>query len=359
MDDTRLTDRFCWGDPATLPKDISPAEEYQAIARWAGRARGQNPNAFDALTAWLLDDSQWSSEQLPANEKLLQEILGRFRRQNAWLRQRLTQLKPTGVVNLPVFQALDRFDHELEKASYGPEVQQAVEQMAADFSVMASRDVRKQIAGDKTGPCGTDSVDIFGYINQLKDCDASVQWTLFMPYVVADQQKGFHVSSFEYRKTPAMRFIGREETGHDNLDDLFATLDTLSAYCSDLTFDAYLYHHHGRGVDVDSGAGLWGRFMRPDTPVPDGFVALDFLPEYTGDAGLPYLSQFAYAVFEGSHDAMHENKGFDVDAMYDITRNIMLSQNVPIPYPEKYWTAGVFLNGYKESSTAYMFSALL
>lgn len=53
---------------------------------------------------------------------------------------------------------------------------------------------------------------------------------------------------------------------------------------------------------------------------------------------------------------MHEQKGFDCDAMYDVTRNTILGQNVIIPYPDKYWTAEAYLNGFEKESTAYLFS---
>jgi hypothetical protein len=54
---------------------------------------------------------------------------------------------------------------------------------------------------------------------------------------------------------------------------------------------------------------------------------------------------------------MHKREGYDCDAMYDVTRNIILGQGVQIPYPDKYWTAEVFLDGCDNYSTAYMFSA--
>ena len=44
--------------------------------------------------------------------------------------------------------------------------------------------------------------------------------------------------------------------------------------------------------------------------------------------------------------------------MYDVTRNIILSQGVNIPYPDKYWTAEVFVDGYDKWSAAYMFSVV-
>jgi hypothetical protein len=38
---------------------------------------------------------------------------------------------------------------------------------------------------------------------------------------------------------------------------------------------------------------------------------------------------------------------------------MMLAQGVPIPYPDKYWTAEAFLNGCGKAITAYLFSARL
>lgn len=54
--------------------------------------------------------------------------------------------------------------------------------------------------------------------------------------------------------------------------------------------------------------------------------------------------------------AMHRDEGTDGGRLYDITRNTILGQNVLIPYPHKYWTAEVFLNGFETDSTAFMFS---
>ena len=94
--------------------------------------------------------------------------------------------------------------------------------------------------------------------------------------------------------------------------------------------------------------------MKAETPVPEGFVSFDFIPHNDCKTGLPYVSEFAYATFTGDMDAMHKKDGYDSDAMYDVTRNIILGQGVSIPYPDKYWTAEVFLNGCDNFSTAYM-----
>jgi len=56
---------------------------------------------------------------------------------------------------------------------------------------------------------------------------------------------------------------------------------------------------------------------------------------------------------------MHSGAGFDVNGLYDVTRNIILGQGVTIPYPEIYWVANVYLNGFGQPSTAYLFSVAL
>ena len=357
-----LIDEFYWNDiEEQKGEKLSDEERYQRIVSWAGKARGQNPNAFDALTEWVLDDSQWSDETLVENERILMHSLfARFKEQNAQLRTYLLELEPSSVVNPAVFGALDRFDEELSGHSNDKHLQDVVARVFADFSAMRDRSVREQIAGNKTGPTGTNCVDLFGYINHLKDCDATVQWALFMPDMVVKQQSGFKVDSFEYKTMPAMRFIGREGDEFADIEtrkELFAILDTMSEYKSDLDYDVLFMHHYGLCVDVGPWHGVWGRFMRADTPVLDGFLYFDFVAQNDGNAGPPYISQFAYATFSGDMDAMHRREGYDGDAMYDVTRNTMLGEGAGIPYPDKYWTAEVFLDGCDKYSTAYMFSA--
>ena len=85
--------------------------KYQRIVNWGIKARGHNPNVFDALTEWILDDSEWTDDKLVENEQILmQGILARFRHQNAQLRAYLKEIEPSGIVNEAVFNALDRFD---------------------------------------------------------------------------------------------------------------------------------------------------------------------------------------------------------------------------------------------------------
>ena len=120
-----------------------------------------------------------------------------------------------------------------------------------------------------------------------------------------------------------------------------------------------LTHFDGLALDVAQTHAAWGRFMQAGAPVPEGCVSIDFTPQFQGHAGPPYLSQFAFAVFTGDIEAIHSEEGYDGDAMYDVTRNIMLGQGVTIPYPDKYWTAEVFPDGCDRPSSAYLFSAEL
>ena len=363
----KLINEFYWYDRKEQHSEkLTDTEKYQQIVDWALKARGQNPNVFDSLTEWILDDAEWCEEKMVENEQILmQGILARLKEQNTLLRAFLKDLEQSGVVNSAIWKALDRFDDVLSGLSLDQGMQEIVAHVFADFSVMQDRSIREQIAGNKTGPDGTDSVDLYGYINCLKDCDAGVQWALFMPQVVERQQDGFRVESFEYKRMPPMRLIGFEGEEYADVQKRVKKMQeirSLTEYQSELDYDVLFMHHYGLGVDVGEWHGVWGRFMKADTPVPEGFISFDFVPQRdakNSHAGPPYLSQFAYAVFSGSKEAMHKREGFDSDAMYDVTRNIILGQGVSIPYPDKYWTAEAFLDGCDKFSTAYLFSAEL
>ena len=342
-------------------KQLSAEERYRLLTQQAVKARCQNPTTFDMVTEWILDDNEWTEDKLKENQEILMNgILGRFKEQNRQLRACLQDLQPSGVVNEPVFRMLDRFDRTLNGICEDAHLQDTVSSVFRDFSVMKDKEVRKLIAGNKTGATGTDSVEIFGYVNRLKECDAGVQWTLFMPGEVLRKQQGFHVSDFVYLSLPAMRLIyfeGEEYVDIAKRMEKMKLIDALSEYKSGFDYDLFLMHFNGEGVDVGTWHGVFGRFMKADTPVPEGLSYIDFLPDCPEVPGVPYLSKFAFATFKGDVKAMHNEEGFDGDAMYDITRNIILGQGGCIPYPDKYWTAEVYFNGCDKESTGYLFSA--
>jgi len=149
----------------------SPAEAYDRLASWAGRARDVNPAVFDALTEWIQDDSEWVDVKLAENETFfMRGVLEKFKNQNALLRARLKELEPPGVVK--------------------------------------------------------------------------------------KMQKDFTVESFEYKKMPAMRFVGCECEEHEGVGrrrQIMRTLDELSEYRSGFDNDVLFGHHFGQSVD----SGPW------------------------------------------------------------------------------------------------------
>lgn len=352
----RLSELFCWRR-AEAESGLSASERGERMITWSREARSTNPNIFDCLTAWLLDDAQWSPDRIEENRcEFMDGIVLRFIQQNARLRADLLEIGDSAGVSASVFAALDRFDAELSGRSADPALQENVARVFEDFSAMLNPDVRKCIAGCASGPTGTDTIDFYGYVNMLKDCDAQVQWSLFMPDTVQRQQCGFRVERFDCVRAPAMRFIGRET---DDPAGVFAVLDSMRRWDSPIAADALFMHHRGLGVDVERRHALWGRFMLPDASAPEGFVQIDLMPTDDGQFGPPYRSQYAIAEFSGDAAAMHRREGFDSDAMYDVTRNMLLAQGVMIPYPHKYWTAELFPKGFDQPGNVYLFSVAL
>jgi|GEM_PF-438422 len=338
---------------------------YAKIAEWAlifrcyGKsvlAEGQdiyiNKHAYEAMYDWLLDDTQWQNPNSGGREQFLKQcgllLLGYYRGN---LRQYLEKLDAQypGVVNAPLFDVINRISDALPGANTSDLwLHEAVDPALSDFSKMTDRDLRKKV------------VD---FVHLLCEYDNSVQWTLFMPDFVKNQTKGFKVDSFDYLQFPAMRFIGVEGKEFDDIGrrvNAMKGLDEMTEFKSDFDHDIFFNHHYGLSVD-NQWHGVWGRFMKADTPVPDGYISFDFAPyevlkKDLRSAGVPFYSRFALAKFSGDVNAMHSREGFDSDAMYDVTRNIILGNGVEIPYPEKYWTAEVFLNGCNEYSTGFLFS---
>lgn len=157
---------------------------------------------------------------------------------------------------------------------------------------------------------------------------------------------GAKIEHWEYRKLPAIRFVGIElfYDGDDwdtTRQKVVATLDKMPEYASGFDYDLTFSHHFGKTVDTERRHDYIGRFMKADTPVPNDFVYWDFVPDDRNTPYLTFCSQFAFSAFAGNYDAMHCHQGFNVNALYDISRNIILEEKVIIPYPEIYWTAEV------------------
>ena len=306
-----------------------------------------NQHAFNAMSDWLLDDAQWEDPMSAGKEQFLKQcgilLLGYYRNN---LREYLENLEAEnpGLVNPPVFTAIKRISDRIPGAHTSDLwLHEAVDPALKDFSAMKSRDLRKKV---------TD------YVMELQGCDNNVQWTLFMPDFIKNQTNGFAVDSFEYKKFPAMRFIGMDDKKINGMEERVNAMKVLAAmteYKSDFDYDTLFIHHHG--LEVDNPPQLvWGRFMKANTPVPDGYDSFDFEPDAADVPGVPYYSQFALATFSGDMTALHSSEGFDCDAMYDTTRNIILGDGVCIPYPEKYWTGEIFFNGCDQYSTGFIFS---
>ncbi len=307
-----------------------------------------NQHAFDAMAEWLLDDAQWQDlDQYEKNEQYMKQCgLLLFAHYRDHLRAYLKKLDAQypGVVNQPVFTALERIGAAIPGASASDLwLHEAVDPALSDFSAMRERAMREKAAR---------------YVRMLKGYDNSVQWTLFMPDFVKRQQKGFQVETFAYREFPAMRFIGAEGEEYADVGRrlaLMRALDAMEAYKSGFDCDLFFMHHCGLEAN-NPWHGVWGRFMKAGAPVPEGCLSVDFVPFDVPAAGPPYYSRFAHATFSGDTEKLHAREGYDSDAMYDVTRNTILGDDVAIPYPEKYWTAEVFPDGCDKPGTGYLFS---
>ena len=157
---------------------------------------------------------------------------------------------------------------------------------------------------------------------------------------------GATIEYWAYRTLPATRFIGLEWFyGEDDWsttrEKAASVLNIMPEYASGFDYDLTFSHHFGKPVDKERNHDYIGRFMKAGTPVPDGFAYWDFVPDDKNTPYLTFSSQFAFAVFSGDHEALHHHGNFDVNALYDITRNIILENKVVIPYPNTYWTAEV------------------
>ena len=156
---------------------------------------------------------------------------------------------------------------------------------------------------------------------------------------------GATIEHWEYRSLPAVRFLGVEwfygqEDWALTREKTTAALDKMPAYTSGFDYDLTLSHHFCKRVEEERNHDFIGRFMKIGAPIPEGFVHWDFVPDDGLSPG-SFCPQFAFSVFSGNHETLHQHEGFDVNVLYDITRDIILEEKIAIPYPEMYWTAEV------------------
>lgn len=321
---------------------------YKCITDWAlhfrmarsrpvtanGMTYPQNEAAFGAMCEWLLNDAEW--QDLTSHEVYLKQsglLLVGYYRNNLYSYLKRLDAEYPGVVNPPAFAALERMSKEFP-GSHASDLwlNECVDPAITDFSMLRERSIREKVERWVS--------------NNIGDCDNGIQWALFMPDFVKKNIRDADIDlvHFEYRTLPAFRFVGIEsDFDNGKRAEIVRVLDAMTEYASGFDYDITFVHHYGRSVDDDPGHSFMGRFMKVDTPAPEGFVSFDFLsPVWSSAPGLPYLTQFAFAVFAGESDeSLHKSDGFDANAMYDITRNIILGEDVMIPYPDKYWTAEV------------------
>ena len=342
-----LVDKLLLIDWSGIDKKLPAKEAYEQIVQWAREARGQNPDVFSALTEWILDDSEWTEDKLVENEQILmQGVFARFKEQNAQLRAYLKELDASGVVNQPVFKALDAFDDVLSGFPHpdDEDLKGIVAEVFSNFSVMRARSIREKIAGSANN---TVQMNDRGYINYLKECDISVQWALFMPEVVKKHGHKINRESFEYIEIGKVRFIGLEFAKHPEIhllrpaESLPELMPLLSEYRTENTALCHLEHHHGGEVNVNQ-CNMMGYFFKAGTPVPEGYDYYDVPTDHA-----------AYAVY------FHPDFDGDIfGASYEFTRDQILGDNVNIPYPEAYWTAEVYPEGFFTGSGPFRFGYL-
>jgi hypothetical protein len=342
---------------------VTGAAAYKRITDWAGHFRSarsrpvvvsgetcpQNEAAFAAMRDWLMNDGEW--RELTSHEAFLKQsrlLLVAYYRDN--LRSYLARLDAEypGTVNPPTLKTLDDMSKLFPgKHSSDLWLNECVSPEIIGFAAMRDRAVREKVSR---------------YVERVSTNDNRLQWSLFMPDFIKKQLETHNVGieSFEYRRMPAMRFIGKILEDNARRAELFRTLDAMPEYESGFNYDLFFMHEQGQTVDAGKWQGLWGRFMKADAPIPEGFAAIDLVPAIVSEPGPPYMiSQFAYAVYVGDAESLHKKEGFDCDLMYDVTRNIILGDDVCIDYPERYWYAEVFRGGFDQPGDAYLFGVNL
>lgn len=138
---------------------------------------------------------------------------------------------------------------------------------------------------------------------------------------------------FEYIKTGKMRFIGANPAGNfsspgsvcKTMDELMPALqDLLKDHASAIPFFCHLCHHGHKEIGVENEQNLDGYFFREGTPVPEGADYFDILSEDIG-----------FGVY------LTRDVNEDWGKRYDQTRDRILGDGYPVPYPIGYWDSVV------------------
>jgi hypothetical protein len=115
-------------------------------------------------------------------------------------------------------------------------------------------------------------------------------------------------------------------------------------YAVSITENCSMFHHNGQEWNKEEH-WLAGRFFKADTPVPEGFDFYDVPTEWA-----------AYAIYNS------DTFNGDCFVAYTLTRDQILADSVPIPYPQAYWNAEVYTNGLPHQGNyrfGYLFSVEL
>jgi len=168
-----------------------------------------------------------------------------------------------------------------------------------------------------------------------------MQLDLLFPVELVDIKNAMTMTDFRYLHLPAMRFIGMDiiAKGKKAVEgyaaiwarslEFMPILDSMTEYASVLNNPCALMHHNNLEVNKEAMHYLVGRFMRADTPVPDGFSYWD-IPE--SNVGISDMC----------------GKFRDTKAYY-MTRDKILSDRdkgmgIDIPYPIGYYHAELYTN---------------
>ena len=144
------------------------------------------------------------------------------------------------------------------------------------------------------------------------------------------------MENFEYVDLPAMRFIGKDvmasgpEAGQKYGEmwgqsaAFMPILDGMAAYATVITDPCALMHHDNK-AHTEPMHYIVGKFMKADTPVPEGLDYCD----------IPACS-VAMSIVCGEFNDM-------IGKIYVMTRDKILADGKKVPYPSGYFHAEIYV----------------